>query len=89
MFFKSPIKNLSELREQYKALVKKFHPDCGGKNEDMISVNNEYEKLRDHILKTGEAYTTWSDERKDKEVEIDETLRAKIVEIINLVGLKI
>lgn len=36
--------NIQDLKKQYKALVKKFHPDNGGDEEILKSVNQEYEK---------------------------------------------
>lgn len=38
------IKNLEELRKEYKKLVKKNHPDIGGSEEEMKIINVEYEK---------------------------------------------
>jgi len=37
--------NLSELRKQYKELLKKHHPDNGGNVADMQGVNVEYDRL--------------------------------------------
>lgn len=36
---------IEELKSQYRKLAMKFHPDRGGSNEDMKSINAEYEML--------------------------------------------
>lgn len=50
---------LEELKAEYKRLVKKYHPDCGGDTETMKEINNEYEKafevLKDKHNKTADA----------------------------------
>ena len=43
-YFKS-VSNLSELRKQYKELLKKHHPDNGGDVADMQGINSEYDSL--------------------------------------------
>lgn len=43
-FFEN-VKSLEELRRQYKKLAFKYHPDKGGKVEDMQAINSEYDKL--------------------------------------------
>ena len=64
------IKNLEELRKEYKKLVKKNHPDMGGSEEEMKIINVEYEKaLKDlenadttetgFILHKGVVYVCW------------------------------
>ena len=49
-YFKS-VSNLSELRKQYKELLKKHHPDNGGDEETMKAINIEYDKLFDALNK--------------------------------------
>ena len=39
------VSNLSELRKQYKELLKKYHPDNGGNVADMQEINAEYDNL--------------------------------------------
>ena len=51
-----------ELKSQYRKLAFQYHPDCGGTDQDMKAVNNEYDalfpKLKDiHQNKDGEKYT--------------------------------
>jgi len=60
-YFKNP-QTLEELKQQYRALAFKFHPDKGGTNEAMKAINAEYDslfpKLKDiHKNKDGETYT--------------------------------
>lgn len=47
------IKNLEELRKEYKKLVKKNHPDMGGSEEEMKIINVEYEKAPSENQKVG------------------------------------
>ena len=39
------VENLEELKNEYKKLVFKLHPDKGGKVEDFQEMQNEFEKL--------------------------------------------
>lgn len=39
------VKTLEQLRKQYKELLKKYHPDNGGKVSDMQEINAEYDRL--------------------------------------------
>jgi len=41
-----PSKNDKEIRSTYLELCKKYHPDRGGSNEAMQSINEFYEKIR-------------------------------------------
>ncbi len=44
-FNESEIKTCNEIKQQYKKLVFKHHPDKGGDTKDMQVINNEYEYL--------------------------------------------
>lgn len=53
---------LEELKKMYKKLALKLHPDCGGNDEEMKILNNEYDMLFEklkmyHKNKEGESYT--------------------------------
>jgi len=60
-YFNNP-KTLEELKQQYRELAFRHHPDKGGCNETMKIINSEYDalfsKLKDiHKNKDGETYT--------------------------------
>lgn len=44
-FDESKIRTLDDLKAVYRPLVKKHHPDAGGKTRDMQEINAEYEIL--------------------------------------------
>jgi len=80
LFDTSVIKDLDQLKKQYFLLSKKYHPDAGGTNEQFVQLKNEYDKLRDAILKGANL----TDEQKKNEIEIDEALQTIVDNIINI-----
>lgn len=61
--FFEEVKSVEDLREQYKKLVFKHHPDKGGKKEDFQNLQKEYDELfkrygNVHRKKDGTTYTT-------------------------------
>lgn len=59
-FFKN-VDCIEELKEQYKKLCFKHHPDKGGKTEDMQQINAEFDELKKkvaniHRNKDGKTY---------------------------------
>jgi hypothetical protein len=80
LFDISAINDLDQLKKQYFKLVKIYHPDAGGTNEQFIKLKDEYDKLRDQILKGANL----SDEEKKNEIVIDEALQTIVDNIINI-----
>lgn len=64
------IETIEELKERYRKLAKKYHPDMGGSNEEFIEMNNQYEEI----------YKNLSGEKNN----IDDGFREIINQIINL-----
>lgn len=65
------VETLEELKKTYKKLTLKLHPDCGGSDEKMKILNNEYdilfEKLKNHHKnKEGETYTKETEETSEQ-----------------------
>lgn len=93
-YFKD-VTTLEELRKQYKNLLKKFHPDCGGSEEDCKAINLEYEKLFQWLKIHGESVknNTGNGEKKtgksDFDTVKDAALRAVLARIIHLDGIEI
>lgn len=75
------IKNLEELRAEYKKLIKKYHPDNGGSVTITQEINNEYEKLFAKLKNVSE--TEYSNISKSFDAETDAILRDVIYKIIN------
>ena len=89
-YFKN-ISNLSELRKQYKELLKIHHPDNGGNVADMQNINAEYDKLfkmlkNKHDSKTTDSYKTSFDNMQYDFAE-DEKLREMLNKIIAFHGI--
>ncbi|MBV4416990.1 J domain-containing protein [Clostridium tyrobutyricum] len=66
------IKTVEELKEKYRKLALKYHPDMGGTNEEMSEINNQYDVLFKK-LKEG-----------NQESPVDDGFREVINKIINL-----
>ncbi len=77
-FVTESIKNLDELKKQYRKLSMIYHPDKGGSVEQMQALNDEYDKLRAK-LKAG---ANLSDEESDLEDELDEVYKEVISTLI-------
>ena len=82
-YFSNP-QTLEDLKKQYRELAFKYHPDIGGSNEIMKSVNNEYDELfkilKDiHRTKDGETYTA-----KQETSETSEQFKDIISELMKM-----
>ncbi len=74
------VKTIEELKRQYKTLAFKYHPDKGGKVEDMQAINAEYDLLFERVKNThetanGKTYT------KEQGADVPDNFR----EIINAI----
>lgn len=78
-------KNMAELKTQYKELAKKYHPDCGGTDEEMASINNEYNILSarlPNVAANGEEYQPQARENSA-------AFRAAVMSIVHCAGIEI
>lgn len=87
-WFSNP-QTLEELKQQYKQLALKHHPDLGGNTSDMQSINNEYDllfaKLKNtHATAEGKTYTT-----KTETTETSDEFKNIINALINFKGINI
>lgn len=87
-WFNNP-QTLEELKQQYKKLALKHHPDLGGNTADMQQINSEYdilfEKLKNtHSTAEGKTYTV-----SKETTETPEEFKNIINVLINLAGIKI
>ena len=79
------ISDLDNLKQEYRKLANKYHPDKGGSTLQFQELQNEYEKLRNKIL----AGSNLNETEKENEIVIDDALRAAINAIITLEGINI
>ena len=87
-WFNNP-STLEELKQQYKKLALKHHPDLGGNTSDMQEINNEYDLLfarlkNTHATAEGKTYTA-SKETTETPDEFKNIINA----LINLDGINI
>ena len=87
------VSDLSELRKQYKELLKVHHPDNGGNVADMQEINAEYDKLFKMLKDKHNSKATDSDKTSyDANMydwENDKALREVLEKIINFDGIEI
>ncbi len=84
-YFKN-VSNLSELRKQYKELLKKYHPDNRGNVVDMQEINAEYDNLFKILKDKHDSKATDSDKTSFDNMQYDfaedEKLREMLEKII-------
>ena len=87
------VSDLSELRKQYKELLKKHHPDNGGNVADMQEINAEYDKLFKTLKNQHDSTATDSDKSSFDNMQYDfaedEKLRGVLEKIINFDNIEI
>ena len=74
------IADLDNLKKEYKKLAMKYHPDKGGTTAQMQSINAEYDKLREKILKS----SNLTEDQRKNEIVIDDAIR-DIIDVIILI----
>ncbi len=79
------VKDLDDLKKQYRELSKIYHPDKGGSTEMMQELNSEYEKVRKR-LKKGANLT---DEESDLEDKVNDIYKDIINELVAIEGIEI
>jgi hypothetical protein len=70
-YFKGSYSTIQEVKNEYRKLAFKYHPDKGGSTEIMQKINSEYDKLIKEV-----------NNRSDKKVNINNNLENKFKEII-------
>ena len=87
------VSDLSELRRQYKELLKKHHPDNGGNVADMQEINAEYDSLFKTLKDRHDTKATDSDKTSYNanmyDWENDKALRSVLEKIINFNSIEI
>lgn len=77
------VSDLSELRKQYKELLKIHHPDNGGNVADMQEVNAEYDKLFKMLKDKHDSKATDSDKTSYENMKYDFAEDEKLREMLN------
>ena len=83
----SNVTNIEDLRDQYKKLLKKYHPDNGGNGEDIKYINVEYDRLFKKLKDIHRANSTEEPESNKHDPfdeKMDKAIRAMLQRIINL-----
>lgn len=90
----SNVQTLDELRKQYRDLLKKYHPDNGGSEEETKAINVEYERLfkilKDKHTRQQDTADSKADDNKSSfdnmryNFEEDELLREMLQKVIHL-----
>lgn len=81
-YFKN-VQTLEELRSQYKALLKKYHPDNGGSEEITKAINAEYEQLFHELKNRHATEAATADGTSYDNMKYDFSEDEKLREILN------
>jgi len=87
-FFTMQLDNVQGLKIAYKNLIKKNHPDVGGSNEDMKTINAEYEFLFNNVHELERAGMTEEDKKTDFH-DVNDNFRQVVEKFIFVDGLEI
>ncbi|HHP7117596.1 TPA: molecular chaperone DnaJ [Acinetobacter baumannii] len=91
-WFSSDVNNLDDLKNEYRKLCFKHHPDMGGSTEDMQAINSEYEQLLKVLINT-KADSNYSEKstfkNRDEEIDAEIRLREVLEKLEILEGLEI
>ena len=84
------VKTLNELKDRYRALAKKWHPDLGGDGETMKRINDEHDRLFE-ILKAKQNAAADADETRKTRytTETAEEFRDIIVELLKIADITV
>ncbi len=77
------VSNLSELRKQYKELLKKYHPDNRGNVVDTQEINAEYDNLFKILKNKHDSKATDSDKTSFDNMQYDFAEDEKLREMLN------
>ncbi|MCG5342102.1 molecular chaperone DnaJ, partial [Acinetobacter baumannii] len=91
-WFSSDVNNVDDLKNEYRKLCFKHHPDMGGSTEDMQAINSEYEQLLKVLINT-KADSNYSEKstfkNRDEEIDAEIRLREVLEKLEILEGLEI
>lgn len=80
------IQTLEQLKKEYRNWAMKLHPDCGGIDQDMQTLNNEYEQLFE-VMQIRERYQ--KPNAKEATEETAKTYPNIINKLVHMEGLEI
>ena len=97
MSFFNNVRTAEELKRQWRHLVKVFHPDLGGTDEDMKRINFEYDQLLRRVgnVHEGKDGNIWEDTKGPKDrykcdiSDLDDGFREVILEVMKMKGIEI
>lgn len=82
-------KNIEDVKETYRKLAKKLHPDCGGNEEEFKKMNAEYEKAFNRYKNIHRGADHTETENNYNYEETPEAFADIINKIIHLDGIEI